>query len=222
MRSEPDTRKIVVWGASGHALVVADIVRAAGQFEIVGFLDDVNRERRGTAFGASRVLGGREELARLRDDGVQHVIIAVGDCATRVRLAEFARSNGFLLARAIHPRATLAGDVEVGDGTVIAAGAVVNPAARLGQNVIVNTSASIDHECLVGDGAHVGPGVRLGGKVSVGKAAWIGIGAVVRDRVTIGERSMIGAGAVVLTDIPSDVVAYGIPAKVVRHVASGS
>jgi UDP-N-acetylbacillosamine N-acetyltransferase len=213
-------QKLVVWGASGHALVVADIIRAEREFEIVGFLDDLDPARAQGAFGGSTVLGGRQELPRLREQGVQNVIIAIGDCRTRLELAAVARSHGFLLARAIHPSAVLAQDVEVGEGTVIAAGAVINPSVRIGHSVIVNTSASIDHECIVGDGVHVGPGVRLGGRVSIGNGTWLGIGAVVRDHVVIGERSIIGAGAVVLSDIPAGVVAYGLPAKVVRDVVS--
>lgn len=210
------TKKLVVWGASGHALVVADALRAAGGWEIAGFLDDVSPDRRGEEFAGATVLGGREVLADLRRQGVEDVIVAVGDNAARTRLARLAQAEGFRLATVVHPRATVAPDVALGAGTVVAAGAVVNPGARIGENVIVNTSASVDHECVVEDGAHIGPGARLGGRVSVGPLAWIGIGATVRDGVSIGARSVIGAGAVVLNDIPPGVIAYGVPAKVVR------
>ena len=39
------SKKLAIWGASNHALVVADIVRLLGDYEIVGFLDSVNPER---------------------------------------------------------------------------------------------------------------------------------------------------------------------------------
>ena len=93
-----------------------------------------------------------------------------------------------------------------------------DPATRIGENVIVNTSASVDHECLIEDGAHIGPGVHLGGRVRVGRAAWIGIGATVIDRSSIGAEAVIGAGAVVVADIPGGVLAYGIPARVIKRV----
>lgn len=208
--------KLALWGAAGHAKVVADIVLLDGRFEIVGFLDDVDPAARGREFCGARILGGREQLESLRAAGVTHVIFAFGDGAARLKLAPIVRERGFELATAIHPRATVASDVRVGAGTVIAAGAVINPATTLGENVIVNTLAGVDHDCVIGDGAHIAPGARLAGDVRVGEAAWIGIGAVVREKLSIGARTVIGAGAVVLEDVPADVVAYGVPARAAR------
>ena len=67
-------------------------------------------------------------------------------------------------------------------------------------------------------------GVTLGGtgkhKVkrhpTVKKGALVAARAQVLGPVTIGERAKIGAGAVVITDIPADATAVGVPAKVVR------
>jgi len=211
------TDRVVIWGASGHALVVADILRLERR-EIVGFIDDVDATRRGADFAGARVLGGRECLPGLHADGVHTMVIAIGDCAVRLRIADVARQAGFDLARAVHPRAILAADVTIGAGTVVCAGAVVNPGSSIGENAIVNTGATVDHECVIDDGAHVGPGVHLGGRVRVGRGAWIGIGATVSDRVAIGAESVVGAGAVVLNDVPPRVVAFGVPARVRRDV----
>jgi len=214
------TDRVAIWGASGHALVVADILRLTGR-DIAGFIDDTATDRRGERFAGARVLGGRECLDGLRADGVRSVAIAVGDCAARLRLADVVREQGFELAQAIHPRAVVAADVVLGAGTVVCAGVVVNPGSSIGQCAIVNTSATIDHECVIADGAHVGPGVHLGGRVRVGRGAWIGIGATISDRVAIGAESIVGAGAVVLNDVPPRVVAFGVPARVVRDVSEG-
>ena len=208
--------KVVIWGASGHASVVADIIRLQGDYEIAGFIDDISPRRKDTEFCGAPVLGGRERLEDIRRGGAEHLICGLGDCVTRLKLAELARDEGFLLATAIHPSAVVASDATIAVGTVVAAGAVVNPGARIGENVIVNTCASVDHDCLVEDGAHICPGVRLAGKVVVGRAAWIGIGATVVDSVRIGAGSIIGAGTVVVNEIPDGSVAYGVPARVMR------
>jgi len=210
--------KLIIWGASGHALVVADAARASGDYEIVGFIDDVHPERSGAEFCGAAILGGREQLDVLPAQGVNKLIMGIGDCRARFELSEVADSKGFQLVTVIHPRACVAKDAAVGRGTVILAGAVVNSAARIGENVIVNTSASVDHECSIEDGAHIGPGVHLGGRVSVGRGTWVGIGATVIDRASIGAEAVIGAGAVVVNNIPDGVLAYGIPARVVRTV----
>ncbi len=207
--------KLVIWGASGHALVVSEIIRLRGEYEIIGFVDDLNPERHNTFFDGLRILGGIEQLDILRSEGVENIILGFGDCQARLRLAAVAREKGYVLATAIHPRAIVSESARIGAGTLIAAGAVVAPHAEIGENVIVNTMASVDHECVVEDGVHICPGVHLAGKVSVGRASWLSIGVIVMDRIRVGEGSMIGAGAVVVNDIPDRVLAYGVPAKVV-------
>ena len=209
--------KIAVWGASGHAMVVADILRLRGEYEIAAFLDDLHPERQGTMFLGAPILGGREQLSRLKDEAIEHMIIAVGNCEQRLRLAAIVRDRGFSLVSAVHRQAIVAADAIIGPGTVVAAGAVINPGAHVGSNVIVNTLAGIDHECQVHDGAHIGPGARLGGNVTVGRGTQVSIGATVINQVSIGAGSLIGAGAVVVRDIPDGVVAFGVPARVVRE-----
>jgi UDP-N-acetylbacillosamine N-acetyltransferase len=211
---------LAIYGASGHAMVVADIVRLQGVYKIVGFLDDVNPDRHGSEFCKASILGGREQLCTLMERGVRHVLVGFGNCKLRLELTAFLQEQGFVLPVAVHPRAIVAEDVELSPGTVIAGGAVVNPGTRIGGSVIINTAASVDHECILEHGVHISPGAHLSGRVVVGRAAWIGIGAAVVDRVHIGAGTVIGAGAVVINDMPDDVIAYGVPAKVIRKKTS--
>jgi acetyltransferase EpsM len=208
--------KVVILGASGHALVVVDILELRKEYEIIGFIDNVNLERHGTEFCKATVLGGLEQLDIIQAKGIQNLLIAIGNSQARLELSTFVQEKGFCLITAIHPQAIIASDVSIGVGTVVCAGAVINPGSRIGNNVVINTSASVDHECVLEDGVHIGPGVHLGGRTTVKRGTWVGIGATISDRVTIGAASIIGAGAVVLKDIPAGVVAYGVPAKIIR------
>lgn len=212
------SHKTLIWGSSGHALVVADIIRLGKQFEIVGMIDDINRDRYGTKVDGIAVVGGRECLNRFSDAFATHLIFGIGNCEARLKLAAVVEAKGLAFATAVHPSASISRSASIGAGAVVAAGAVVNPYAQVGRNTIVNTCASVDHECVIGEAVHIGPGARIGGLVTVGAAAWIGIGAAVRDRVRIGARSIVGAGAVVTKDVPEGVVTYGVPAKVIRTV----
>jgi UDP-N-acetylbacillosamine N-acetyltransferase len=206
--------KVVIWGASGHALVVADILRLMGNYAIVGYLDDINLDRIGESFGGGIILGGGEMLQDILNDGVSNLALGVGDCKARMQLAHVAVKTGFNLATAIHPSSIVASSAQIGAGSVLCAGSIVNPEARIGRAVIVNTSASIDHECVIEDGVHLSPGVHLAGNVVVGMGTAVGVGSVARDGIHIGERCVIGAGAVIVSDLPADVLAYGVPAKV--------
>lgn len=212
-------KKIVIWGASGHALVVVDILRLNAEFEIVGFIDDVNPDSVGSNFCGLPILGGREQLSILPAQGADQILLAFGNCSARLHLAALARTHGFTLATALHPAATIARDVTIGAGSVVAAGAVINPGCRIGENVIVNTCASVDHQSVVSDGSHICPGVRLAGRVSIGKAAWVGIGSTVIDGVHVGDGAFVGAGSVVVKDIPDQMLAYGVPAKIIKRIS---
>ncbi len=211
------SKKVFIYGAGGHAKVVAEIARL-NQWEVVGFIDGVNPLRKEESFFGSTILGGDEVLEDLMCTGVKHAIVAFGNNRLRVQTAENLAGRGFQLPSAIHPSAIYAGDVEIGDGTVIAAGAVIGPSTSIGRNAIVNTQASLDHECRVCDGAHLGPGAVITGGVVVCECAWIGAGAVISDHKNIGANSIVGAGAVVVKDVPDAVVVVGVPAKVLRQI----
>ena len=126
------------------------------------------------------------------------------------------KDYGFQLIKAIHPSAIIGSDVTVGEGSLVAAGAVINASTKIGKCGIINTCASVDHDCVISDGVHIGPGCRVAGDVTVGKYAWLGIGATVIDKRSIGQGSVVGAGAVVIGDVPDAVVVTGVPARTLR------
>ena len=196
---------MILYGASGHGLVIADILVTAGQGLPV-FWDDA--ERAGFPYpvcGPASTLPEGEIL-----------ILAIGSNAIRRQLAGHYQEDRYGLA--IHPSAILAASVEVGVGTVVMAGVIVNPFSHIGRHVILNTGCRVDHECVLGDYVHVSPGAVLAGNVTVGEESWIGAGAVVKQGIRIGARCTVGAGSVVLRDIPDDTVVVGNPARVLRTV----
>lgn len=207
---------VAIWGASGHGRVVLDAALASAGPAVVGFLDD-DLSRRGSTFAGLPVFGGPEALPRLIAEGLRRVHVAVGHCAIRQRIAASLAPLGVELQTIVHPRAVVARDVALGEGTFIAAGAVVNAGTQIGKAVILNTSCSVDHDCVVGDGVHIAPGARIGGLVRIGPGTFIGIGATVLNCLSVGEQSIIGGGAVAVRDVPARVVAFGVPAKVIRE-----
>jgi sugar O-acyltransferase (sialic acid O-acetyltransferase NeuD family) len=208
----------IIWGASGHATVVANAARLGTRFELTGFLDELNPGRRGESLAGSRVLGGLESLEELLASGVRHVLLGVGDNRARLRIAAEAERRGFELGTVVHPAAVVATDVELGVGTFVGAGAVINPHTRIGRATIINTNAVVEHHCEVGEGAHIAPGALLAGNVRVGRLSWIGIGAAVIEKREVGDESVVGAGAVVVRDVAARVVVFGNPARRQRAV----
>lgn len=201
------TGSLAIIGAGGHGRVVADCALAAGWADVALF--DDGDARASEPWG---VAGTRKDLiARLADFG--GVVVGVGANAARLRLTRELGERGARLATLIHPRATVSSYAEVGAGSVVLAGAVVNIGARLGQAVIVNTGATVDHDCVLKDGVHIAPGARLAGGVHVGPESWIGVGAVVREYTVIGSRVVVGAGAVVVKPLTDSLAVVGNPAR---------
>lgn len=213
-----DRIKVIIWGASGHALVIANILQLQRNLEIVGFMDDVNPERQGKTFCGKIILGGKEQIPNLRLQNIKHIALGFGNCSARIKLGKFLIKKSFQLMSIYHPNTTIANSTKIGKGTAILAGAVVEPECRIGDYCIVNTNSTICHNSIIGDGVHICPGVHIAGKVNIGKSSWIGIGSCVIDKITIGSGSFIGGGSVVVKDIPKGVLAYGNPARVIHPI----
>ncbi len=204
--------ELLIYGASGHAKVVIDIVEHQRIFKIIGLLDD-NPERRDSAFFGYRILGGHDVLAHHKRCGI---VIAIGKNVVRKKLQEKSKLLGYELISTIHPSAQIARDVLIGAGTVVMAQAAINSDTVIGDGVIINTGATIDHDCRIGAFAHLSPGVHLAGNVTVGALTHIGIGACAIPGVKIGENTIVGAGATVIQELPDNIVAVGVPAHVIK------
>lgn len=61
-------------------------------------------------------------------------------------------------------------------------------------------------------------GLEVALPITVGNNVWIGAGVTVQGGVTIGDNTVIGAGSLVTKDIPSGVIAVGVPCKVLREI----
>jgi sugar O-acyltransferase (sialic acid O-acetyltransferase NeuD family) len=198
-------KRVNVIGAGGHAKVVLSLLRDLG-CEVAGVFDDDPATWNCLLAGAP-VRGPVEQIAQ---SPRLPTIIAIGDNAVRHSIAARLDLDCFT---AVHPRAHVDRSAVIGVGTVVMAGAIIQPDARLGRHVIVNTVASIDHDCVVDDFAHIAPGARLAGGVHIETGVLFGVGAVSIPGVRIGSWSTVGAGAAVVADIPANRIAKGIPAK---------
>lgn len=63
-------------------------------------------------------------------------------------------------------------------------------------------------------------GLEIAKPIKVGNNVWIGAGTTVLAGVTIGDNTVIGAGSVVTRDIPANVVAVGVPCRVMREITA--
>jgi len=204
-----------VYGASGHGKVVADVLLTQ-HISLAGFVDDVVPANSAEMLGL-KILGDGNWLFQEAKCRKVLVALGIGDNAARRRISEKCLGAGVELVTAVHSSAVVASSAQLSPGVVVMATAVVNPDAHIGTGAIINTAAIVEHDCRVGDFAHLSPNASMGGGARLGSLSWLGIGATIIHGVTVGSGTMIAAGAVVVSDIPDQVVAMGIPARVRRH-----
>ncbi len=195
---------INLFGASGHAKVVMDIIVAQG--DSVACLYDDNPH--------CTEINGKSVYQTGQKAVEGKLIVSIGSCHIRKIIAE--RYNNVYFATAIHPHSIISDSAKIKEGTVIMPGVIINADATIGKHCIINTKASVDHECKIGDYVHIAPGATLSGNVEIGECSWIGVGTCIKQGIRIGKNCMIGAGSVVVKDIPDNVVAYGNPCRVIR------
>lgn len=192
-----------LYGASGHAKVILDILKA-NDIPIEGLVDDNPDIHELLGYPVFHQAFGRSPM-----------IVSIGNNAVRRSVVE-KLSVDFGLA--VHPSAIVSPTATVEPGTVVMQGAIIQSCARIGRHCIINTGASVDHECVVEDFVHISPHATLCGNVYVGEGSWVAAGTVVLPGVKIGRWSVIGAGSVVSKDIPDGVLAVGNRCKVIKKI----
>jgi len=208
--------EVVIYGAGGHGRVVADIIEQIGGCSIVGLVDD-DPALQGRCIGAYRVLGDRKVLRSLREGGVGRCIVAIGSNSVRGELAALAKGLGLELMTVIHPGAHISPGATIGEGSVVEACSVVKTGSSVGRLAIINSCVSIGHDTVLAEGVHISPGASIAGWVEIGEGTHIGMGASVIAGVKIGKNVVVGANAAVIRDLPDNVVAVGVPARIISE-----
>lgn len=198
--------KISLYGASGHGKVIADLVKEAN-YEVVAFFDDNPKDEKLLSIPVYH----SSKLEELNSEGV---ILSVGNNKVRKKLSKMVKKP---FIKVIHPQSILSTYHEIGEGTVLMAGVIVNPDVKIGKHCILNTGCIIEHDCTIADFVHISPGVSLAGNVSIGEGAHVGIGSSVIQGVKIGKWATIGAGSVIIRDIPDYAVVVGNPGKIIKY-----
>lgn len=196
-------KRIYIYGASGHGLVVADIAKACGYEEIL-FVDDGSNE-----------YPSFEDIKA--DKGIP-VALGVGSNKIRKKLFEKLLGYDFEPVHLIHPSAIISESAVIGIGTVVMPNVVINAKSKIGKGVILNSSCVIEHENSIGDFVHISPGAALAGNVTIKESTHIGIGSSIIQGIRVGKQCMIGSASNIVCDIDDNKLAYGNPCTVIKDL----
>jgi sugar O-acyltransferase (sialic acid O-acetyltransferase NeuD family) len=209
---------LVVVGAGGFGREVLDVVDAinaaagAGVWDVVGVVDDApsdlnlaRLERRGVAYQ-----GTVDGLLAERWDG--HYVIGIGSPRVRRALAERLDAAGLHAATLVHPTVTQGFDVEIGQGSVLCAGARLTTNIRLGRHVHLNPNVTVGHDTVLGNHVSMNPASSVSGDCLIEDGVLIGVAAVVLNGLRVGPNVVIGGSACVVRDVAPGQTVVGVPA----------
>lgn len=201
-----NNKKLIIIGAGGHGRVCAEAASLSGYSEIA-FLDDRKVE-------GLPVIGTLNDIEKYT--GEYCFFVAIGDNSLRKKILKNVKELGGEIASIIHPFSSVSKSAEIGEGTVIMAGAVVQSKAKVGDGVIINTCSSVDHDCVVGNWTHVAVGARLAGSVKVGESVFLGASCAVSNNLSITDNCIVGAGTAVICNINDSGTYVGVPARRIK------
>lgn len=209
---------IAIFGAGTMAHTYADIVESTGEYDLVGFFDDRFPEL--DCYYDWRVLGSSNDLKQKCEElNIKKIVVCIGDNYVRSKVVEKIKmlAPDIEFPSVIHKDAYVSPRAKLGIGVIVMPLTCIDAGVVLEDFTFVGGGSVIPHNSILGKYSSVSAGVTVGGEFKLGEFSFVGIGAKAFHCITIGENTIVGAGSIVTKDIPSNCIAYGAPAKVIRE-----
>lgn len=210
---------MLIIGAGGHAKEILDILISIDSDTVVTFFDDVSNDLPALIYNKYKIIKSLDDAQKLflKDP---RFVLGLGIPIVRKKLADKFVAIGGILESVISPRAQIGCfNVVLGKGLNIMHGVLISSDVAIGEGSLINAHATIHHDTKIGKYCEVSPGAHITGGCKIGDFCIIGAGAIILPKIQIGKGVTVGAGAVVTKNIPDDVLAKGVPAKIYKkHV----
>jgi sugar O-acyltransferase (sialic acid O-acetyltransferase NeuD family) len=203
---------VIVIGAIGNAIDVAEAIVAAGEMALEGFLDD-DAARTGQILAGAPVLG---PLTRAGEFAGRLFVNAIGSARSyRGKPALIARLGlpDDRFATVVHPRAWISPSASLGPGVAILANSVINAQAHVGAHSLVLPNCVVGHDSRIEAFATLAAGVVVSGNVRIAECCYLGAGSAVREGVRIGAGALVGMASAVVADAAPGATLIGVPAR---------
>ena len=210
-------KKIILYGCGDMGIQTFNILKHDKSYEILGFIDD-NLDNKGKSFLGLPILGDYTEIPNLVNKlQIKGGIAVIGNNKIRYEKNQIIKKAGLEIVTAIHPKSFIDNQENIGDGTIVEMGAFIHPEVRIGEGCFICCGAIVAHNSTLGNYVLLAGGCVFGSRVTVGDFSLIGVGANISPYVNIGKNVLVGTGAAVIKDLPDNVVAAGVPAKILRN-----
>jgi len=213
-------KKLIIIGSGNVAgYIVHNLSLFGFRYDIVGFCDNDASRIGKKIWGLS--IFPMEFLNTLK--GQMDIAIAISKPSIKekvaselMQLSAFNKNVKFNFPNFIPDNVWLSEKVKIGYGNILYPGTSINYETVIGNFITINMNCAIGHNSSLGDFSTLAPGVNLAGFSILEKGVEMGIGSCTRQNVHIGQFARIGGQSMVISDVPSNTLVAGIPAKILK------
>jgi sugar O-acyltransferase (sialic acid O-acetyltransferase NeuD family) len=193
------TAKVVLFGDGQVASVAYAYLTHDSEYEVVAFTVDRDRWTDSTLFGLPLV--PFDEIEALYPPEEYKMLVAIGfRRMSHLRAEKYAqvKAKGYELISYLSSKALTMPDLIIGENCCIMGNTVIEPFARIGNNVHIGSGCHIGHHVVIHDHCFLAAQVAVAGAVTIGPYSFLGMNATVRNGIEIAPENVIGAGAGIL------------------------
>ncbi len=191
--------KVVIFGMGDLAQIGHLFLSEDPSYEVVAFTVDREYIKSNTFCGLPVIpFENIEEYYSTRDF---KLFILIGySKINKVREQKFleAKRKGYNCITYIHPKATIASNVKIGENCFIFEDNTIQPFVTIEDNCIIWSRSHIGHHSIIRKNCFIAPCVAIAGHCEIGENTFIGINATFRDHIKIGKSNVIGAGTIIM------------------------
>lgn len=196
--------KVVIFGAGKYADEAYSYLTSDSAHQIVAFTVDDEYMDSKERFGLPVIPFEEAPNNYPPDDFSMFVAVGYQDLNRfRARKYHEAKSKGYRLISYVSSRAVNFGKVEIGDNCFVLENAIIQPHAKIGNDVFLWSGNHIGHHASVEDHCYIAGHVVISGSTTIEPYCFIGVNATIGHEITVGRASIIGAGSLITKSVAS-------------------
>jgi sugar O-acyltransferase (sialic acid O-acetyltransferase NeuD family) len=206
---------MIIIGAKSFAKEILEILYQKNDIENLSFYDDITENFPDLLYQQFKIIKNISDAQKYFKTVDKKFTIGVGNPKLRYKLYEKFTNAGGELQSVISKFSEIGSfGVDIGNGCIIMGGVKISNDVKIGKGVMIYYNSVITHDVEIADFVEISPSVNILGRAKIGKYSQIGAGATIFPDVEIGSNVVVAAGSVVRNNIPDNVMAAGVPAKI--------
>jgi sugar O-acyltransferase (sialic acid O-acetyltransferase NeuD family) len=193
--------QVVVYGNGQVAGLAHYYLTHDSEYEVVAFTVESSFIKEATLEGLP-VVSVEEALSQYPPETYK-MFVAIGYGRVnkeREERYEQAKAMGYQLISYVSSKATIWPGVVIGENCFIMEGNIIQPFAKIGNDVVMWSACHVGHETVIQDHCFLSAHSVVSGNVTIEPNCFLGVNCTIRNSITLRRESVIGAGAVITKD----------------------